>query len=316
MPSPPSLAELIDRAEPGLGLAIETHDRERAPPLPAAPAGGELSTLVGHLNLVQPNRIQVLGHTETEFWNAQDVGERAELTERLLGQRPCGVIVSDALPVPPELREGAAAAGVPVLRADAGCEQVVRRLRDVLAALMAPATIVHGVFLDVLGTGVLLTGEGSVGKSEMALELVSRGHSLVADDAPEFRRDGEQVEGRAPPVLRDLLEVGGLGVLNIRAMYGDAAIREVKRLQLIIHLEPLTSALRGQIDRLNGNMSVTQVLGRGIDTMTLPVGPGRNLAVLAEAGVRNFLLIRRGYDAAADLMDRQQRRMNGEEQCD
>lgn len=175
----------------------------------------------------------------------------------------------------------------------------------------------HGVFLDVLGTGVLVTGSSSVGKSEMALELISRGHSLVADDAPEFRATGEgTVEGTAPPVLRDFLEVAGLGVLNIRRMYGDTAIRQHKRLELIIHLEPLTSDLRRQLDRLNGNLSTTDVLGQAIDTMTLPVAPGRSLAVLAEGAVRNFLLIARGYNAASDLEERQRRAIEEDSACD
>lgn len=316
MRSAPSLASLLERADPELGLEALELDRERAPALPAACGGGDLPTLVGHLNLIQPNRIQVLGRTEIAFWNAQSAGEQAQLTERLFGDGLCGIVVSDDLPVPAGLRERGATDGIPVLRASAPCERVVHRLREALAAVMAPSLVLHGVFMDVLGVGVLLTGEGNVGKSEMALELVSRGHSLVADDAPEFRRDGHQVEGRAPPILRDFLEVGGLGVLNIRAMYGDAAIREVQHLQLIVHLEPLTSALRGQLDRLNGNMSVTHVLDRPIDSMTLPVAPGRNLAVLAEAAVRNFLLMRRGYDAAADLMERQRNRMNEDERCD
>ncbi len=169
----------------------------------------------------------------------------------------------------------------------------------------------------MLGVGVLISGESGAGKSEMALELVSRGHSLVADDAPELHRSmPDTIEGSAPAILRDFLEVGGLGVLNIRRMYGDAAIRQRKRLQLIIHLEPLTGALREQLDRLNGNLSTTEILGVEIDTMTLPVAPGRNLAVLTEAAIRNFLLAQRGYSAASDLMARQQRAMEGNGECD
>ena len=174
----------------------------------------------------------------------------------------------------------------------------------------------HGVFMDILDVGVLLTGGPGVGKSEMALELICRGHRLIADDAPQFHATAEGVEGRAPPVLQDFLEVGGLGVLNIRAMYGDAALCERKHLRLILHLEPLSQALRRQIDRLNGNMGSTDILGQAIDSMTLPVAAGRNLAVLAEAAVRNFLLISDGYHAGTDLMQRQQQQMDGGPACD
>ncbi len=316
MPAAPSLPALVDRAPADLGIAIVAGDTGRAPPLPPSRPGGNGPGVVGRLDLRQPNRIQVLGRTEVDFWNAQAADERAELVERLFGEGLCGIVVSDGLAVPSGIRRRAAAAGVPLACAAAGGERVVHGLRRVLAEVTGAWTVRHGVFLDVLGVGVLLTGEGGVGKSEMALELVSRGHSLVADDAPEFRLQGPYVEGKAPPILRDFLEVGGLGVLNLRAMYGDAAIRETKRLQLIIHLEPLTSALRSQIDRLNGNMSTTHVLATPVDSMTLPVAPGRNLAVLAEAAVRNFLLRRRGYHAAEDLMQRQREQMREDDPCD
>ncbi len=313
----PTLATFLDRLADQLGLQAVVLDRERAPVLPEATATADPPTLVGHLNLIQANRIQILGHTELDFWSAQDESSRGDLLERLFQDRLCGVIVTDGLAPPEAIIERARATGVPVLTATAGSERVIRTLRRTFSSDLVARTVQHGVFMDVLGIGVLVSGASGVGKSEMALELVSRGHSLVADDAPELRRPiPDTIEGSAPDILQDFLEVGGLGVLNIRRMYGDAAIRQRKRLQLIIHLEPLTGALRGQLDRLNGNLSTTEILGVEIDTMTLPVAPGRNLAVLTEAAVRNFLLAQRGYSAASDLMARQQQAMEGDGECD
>lgn len=313
----PTLATFFDRLADALGLQAVVLDRERAPVLPEANAAADPPTLVGHLNLIQANRIQILGHTELDFWSAQDEAGRTDLLERLFEHRLCGVIVTDGLTPPAPIVERARATGVPVLSTAVGSERVIRTLRHTFSRDLVARTVQHGVFLDVLGVGVLLSGASGTGKSEMALELISRGHSLVADDAPELHRPmPDKIEGSAPDILRDFLEVGGLGVLNIRRMYGDAAIRQRKRLQLIIHLEPLTGALRGQLDRLNGNLSTTEILGVKIDTMTLPVAPGRNLAVLTEAAVRNFLLAERGYSAAGDLMTRQQRAMEDDGECD
>jgi len=313
----PTLATFFDRLADALGLRAVALDRERAPLLPEANAAADPPTLVGHLNLIQANRIQILGHTELDFWSAQDEAARADLLERLFEDRLCGVVVTDDLTPPEPIVERARATGIPLLIATTGSERVIRTLRRSFSSDLVARTVQHGVFLDVLGVGVLVSGASGVGKSEMALELVSRGHSLVADDAPELRRPmPDTIEGSAPDILQDFLEVGGLGVLNIRRMYGDAAIRQRKRLQLILHLEPLTGALREQLDRLNGNLSSTEILGVKIDTMTMPVAPGRNLAVLTEAAVRNFLLAQRGYSAASDLMARQQRAMEGDGECD
>lgn len=313
----PTLARFFDRLAAALGLWPVVLDRDRAPALPRASATADSPTLIGHLNLIQANRVQILGPTELDFWSAQDAASREDLLERLFGDGLCGVIVTDGLAPPAPIVERARGAGVPVLTATVSAERVIRTLRYTFSRELAAQTVLHGVLLDVLGVGVLISGASGAGKSEMALELVSRGHSLVADDAPELQRPlPDTIEGSAPAILRDFLEVAGLGVLNIRRMYGDAAIRQRKRLQLIIHLEPLTGALRQQLDRLNGNLSTTEILGVTIDTMTLPVAPGRNLAVLSEAAVRNFLLAQRGYSAAGDLMARQQRAMEDDAECD
>ncbi len=316
-PRTPTLADVFDRLHEPLGLTAVQLDRANAQRLPAEPATGGYPTLVGHLNFVQPNRIQVLGPTEIAYWQARGDVERNELLTQLFRPDLFGVIVTDALEPPADILARARYEGVPLFAAGASCERVISRLRHFLGRALAARVVLHGVFLEVLGVGVLLSGGSGIGKSELALELISRGHSLVADDAPEFTRPApDAVEGEAPELIQDFLEVAGMGVLNIRAMYGDAAIRHYKRLQFIIHLEALTSSLRDHLDRLNGNFASTEVLEVPIATMTLPVAPGRNLAVMVEAAVRNYLLRCRGYNAAEAFMERQQRALEGDDPCD
>lgn len=314
MNAPLSLADILDHLQETLSLEAVVLDREHAPALPAEPPGGGVPTLVGHLNLIQSNRIQVFGITELNHWNELPEKERARWLTALFNDTLCGLIVSDDQPVPAEILERARANRIPLFASGLRCERIISTLRHELGRALAAHVVLHGVFLNVLGVGVLLSGASSVGKSELALELISRGHSLVADDAPEFMRPTpDTIEGTAPPMLKDFLEVSGLGVLNIRAMYGDSAIRHRKRLELIIHLEPLTSSLRQQLDRLNGNFTSNEVLGVPITAITLPVAPGRNLAVMVEAAIRNYLLSHRGYHAAEDLMQRQAEEMNRNE---
>ncbi len=314
-----SLADLADRYALSLGLEVVHMDRGQAPRLEMQPAmAGRTgpAPLIGHLNVVQPNRIQVFGPTELGWWANRDRTGRKGLLRQLFVDDLAGIIVTDNQAIPEDIVRAARRTGTPLLRSAQACEHVIATLRHGLTRELAERITLHGVFLDVHGSGVLLTGDAAVGKSELALELISRGHSLVADDAPEFSRPApDTIEGESTPVLQDFLEVRGLGVLNVRSMYGDAAIRHRKRLQLVIHLELLSSGLREQIDRLNGNLGSRDVLGLAIPLMTLPVAPGRNLAVMVEAAVRNFLLLRRGYSAADDLMARQKAAMQGNSPC-
>jgi HPr kinase/phosphorylase len=167
--------------------------------------------------------------------------------------------------------------------------------------------VTHGVFLEVHGLGVLLTGDSGIGKSELALELITRGHSLIADDAIEFSQDGaDTVRGTCPSALLDFLEVRGLGVLNIRAMYGDSAIQSSKDLCLIVHLERMAPDKIQQVNRLEGSYGQQDILGVEISKVTLPVASGRNLAVLVEAAARHHILLRKGYNASDAFITRQQ----------
>jgi len=267
----------------------------------------EHATLIGHLNLIHNNFIQVIGKTECEYLQSLDDEFRNSTLKRLFTSKTVAVILSDGLPVPDILSEYAGKYRVPLLSCNAESNYVVDTARYYLHKLFSNREIIHGVFLEVLGTGVLITGESSVGKSELALELITRGHRLVADDAPEFCRIAPDIlDGRSPSLLQGFMEVRGLGVLNVREMYGDNAIKTNKYLRLIIHLEELNSKKLSEFNRLTGHTNVRKILNVDIPVIVVPVAPGRNLAVIVEAAVRNHTLRNNGYDASQQLIDLQQ----------
>jgi HPr kinase/phosphorylase len=181
-----------------------------------------------------------------------------------------------------------------------------------LSKKLAIRVTMHGVFMDVLGVGVLITGESGLGKSELGLELISRDHGLIADDAVEFSRIApNMIEGRCPPLLQNLLEVRGLGLLDIRTIFGETAVRRKMRLKLIVHLVR-RKTLEENYERLPLDQQTQEVLGLPIRKVVIPVEAGRNIAVLLEAAVRNTILQMRGIDTLAEFMDRQQRAMGSE----
>jgi HPr kinase/phosphorylase len=267
----------------------------------------EHATLIGHLNLIHNNIIQVIGKTECEYLHELDDDFRRSTLTQLFTNKTVAIILSDGLPVPELLCEFANKYCVPVLSCKAESNDVVDAARYYLHKLFSNKEILHGVFMEVHGTGVLITGESSVGKSELALDLISRGHRLVADDAPEFTRIGPDIlDGRSPGILQGFMEVRGLGVLNIREMYGDNAIKRNKYLRLIVHMEKMNDDNLGTFNRLTGQTKVQRILDVEIPVTIVPVAPGRNLSVIVEAAVRNHILRKNGYDASQQLIDRQQ----------
>ncbi len=267
----------------------------------------EHATLIGHLNLIHNNIIQVIGKTECEYLHDLDDDFRRSTLTQLFTNKTVAIILSDDLPVPELLCEFANKYCVPVLSCKAESNDVVDAARYYLHKLFSNKEILHGVFMEVHGTGVLITGESSVGKSELALDLISRGHRLVADDAPEFTRIGPDIlDGRSPSILQGFMEVRGLGVLNIREMYGDNAIKRNKYLRLIVHMEKMNDGNLGTFNRLTGQTKVQKILDVEIPVTIVPVAPGRNLSVIVEAAVRNHILRNNGYDASQQLIDRQQ----------
>lgn len=268
--------------------------------------------VVGHINIIHPERLQVLGFAEYEW--AERIGERrfGQMLTDLLNAQPPAVIVADGL-VPPDLvTDFCTQSGTPLILSPKPCSAVIDLLRIYLSARLADTVNLHGVFMDVLGMGVLITGDSGVGKSELALELISRGHGLVADDVVEMARIAPAtIDGRCPGMLRDFLEVRGLGLLNIRTIFGETASRRKMRLKLIVHLQKTVAA--GDAPRLPLDAQTQEVLGVPIRKVVIPVAAGRNLAVLLEAAVRNTILQLRGIDSMQDFMDRQQRMMLDDE---
>ncbi len=261
------------------------------------------ATLIGHLNLIHKNIIQVIGHTECDYLNSLDENVLQEILLQLFAGDTAAVILADGIEAPQKLIDLANTHKVPLLSSKADSNDVVDIARFYLNSLFSDKQVIHGVFMEVLGRGVLITGESSVGKSELALELITHGHRLVADDAPEFTRIGPDIlDGRSPSILKDFMEVRGLGILNIREMYGDNALKENKHLRLVIHLKRLNSKERGKLNRLDGQQRSRNILGVEIPEILIPVAPGRNMAVLVEAAVRNYILRSQGHDATQQLI--------------
>lgn len=261
--------------------------------------------VVGHINIIHPERLQVMGQAEYDW--AMRIGEKrfGQIILDLLNGGSPAMIVADGLIPPPSLIDACAITNTPLIFSPKQCSAVIDYLRIYLAAKLADIENLHGVFMDVYGVGVLITGESGVGKSELALELISRGHGLVADDIVEMARIAPNiVEGRCPGMLRDFLEVRGLGLLNIRTIFGETAARRKMRLKLIVHLQKI--GLDSDSPRLPLDSQTQEVVGVPIAKTVLLVAAGRNLAVLVEAAVRNTILKLRNIDSMQEFIERQQ----------
>lgn len=269
----------------------------------------ESADLIGHLNLIHPNRIQVMGTAEVAYYNRLDPQRKSYLTAELLSGKPPAIIIADDEIPPAELFSACDRDGLALMRTDASAARVIEAIRLQLSRLFAPQTQMHGVFMDVLGMGVLISGESGLGKSELGLELITRGHGLIADDVVEFTRvapDG--IEGRCPPLLLNLLEVRGLGLLDIRTIFGETSVRRKMRLKLIVQL--IRRSSMDELERLPLEAMNQEVLGVPVRKVVIPVAAGRNLAVLVEAAVRNTVLSLRGIDTMQAFIERQQAAMN------
>ena len=267
--------------------------------------------IAGYLNLVKPNQVQVLGPEEVKYLNQLKKNSHKDAMTRLFKCEPAMIIfagISNHIEIDNNFIEAANNAQTPLLYSPIASNELTELLQYHLGRLLGDSKIMHGVFMEVMGIGVLLTGPSGIGKSELALELISRGHRLIADDAPEFRRSApDTIRGRSPALLKDFLEVRGLGILNVRAMFGDASIVETKRLRLIVHIDTITDDTLWEIDRIGGSQRKKTILDVKIPEVQIPVAPGRNVAVIIEAAVRNHVLYLNGYNAADDFIKRQQK---------
>ncbi len=261
--------------------------------------------MVGHLSLIHPSWVQVLSETELDYLRNLSINDREIAFEQIEQNGTTCLIVAGSVAIPPELISFANRSRVPLFSSSKPSVHLMWLIRHYLAKALAESTTRHGVFLDVLGVGVMITGESAVGKSELGLELITRGGGLVADDVVELHRIApDTLEGTCPELLRDFLEVRGLGMLNIRTMFGETAVRRKKSLKLIVHLHRTLEGELSKMDRLPLVATHQEILGVKINTVNIPVVAGRNLAVLVEAAARNFVLQQRGINTMQEFVSR------------
>lgn len=264
--------------------------------------------LIGHLNFVHPNRVQVLGCAEMDYLRQLDRTALELAISNLFSTELAAIIVTNGEQVPEMLLEASNKSQTPLFTSPQQSPQLMLFLGHYLSQELAESTTRHGVLLDILGIGVMITGDSAIGKSELALELITRGHRLIADDVVElYQVAPDKLEGRCPSMLQDFLEVRGLGILNIRSLFGETAVKMRKNLRLIVHLkQPLNLAAEGE-GRLAMHASSEEILGVEIPKVHIPVAAGRNLAVLLEVAARNHILHLRGINSSQEFIERQQK---------
>ncbi len=299
--------ELFDQQREKLALRWIAGQKGGDRELEAGDTISRRPSLAGYLNAIYPNKVQILGTEELSWLDSLEPRQRWETIQKIvLRGQPLALVISKNQSCPEDLRAAAEEANTPLWISPKRGHELLNHLSYHLARTLAPRVTLHGVFIEIYSIGVLITGEAGSGKSELALELLSRGHRLVADDAPEFTQIAPDVlDGTCPELLQDLLEVRGLGVLNVRDMFGDTAVKKNKYLRLIVHLtRPMTEPKPHGYERLTGDSGSRHVLDLDVPLITLPVMPGRNLAVLTEAATRLHILRTKGIDPAAMFIAR------------
>ncbi len=265
--------------------------------------------LVGYLNYIHPYRLQVLGEREVAYLQNATPEDCARRIVRIVKLEPPVLVLADGQAAPPALLTMCEQAQIPMFATREASAFVIDVLRAYLSKHFADRTTMHGVFMDILGMGVMITGESGLGKSELGLELITRGNGLVADDAVDlYRINQTTIEGKCPELLQNLLEVRGIGLLDIRAIFGETAVRRKMRLKLIVHLVRKETMER-EYERLPQEPLTQDVLGIPVRKVVIPVTAGRNIAVLVEAAVRNSILQLRGIDTYQEFVERHRKAM-------
>ncbi|HEX8846667.1 MAG TPA: HPr(Ser) kinase/phosphatase [Pyrinomonadaceae bacterium] len=259
--------------------------------------------LAGFTHYIHSGRLQIVGQSEIWYLGQINAERRREAIHNLALERISCVLVTKGLQPPAELVEAAEAADLPLLSTPVVSSIAISAVTECLQEMLAPIIVRHGVLLDIYGLGVLIEGASGIGKSECALDLIARGHRLVSDDVVEVRRIGvERLIGSAPELLREHLEIRGLGIINIRDLFGVSATSATKTIDLSIRLERWDEA--AEVDRLGIDAQEIEILGVSVPQVLIPVSPGRNLSTLVETAVRVQLLRVRGYNAARDFVER------------
>jgi HPr kinase/phosphorylase len=306
-----TVADFVARSPARLRLGFMAGERGAASRLLDSPRIQKLGlALAGFTHYLHQGRVQILGQSEAAYLDQLATEGRREAIARLELDKVACVLVTKRLAPPPEFIEECERVGVPLVGTPLVSSVAISAVTEYLEDLLAPREVRHGVLLDLYGLGVLLEGRSGVGKSECALDLLVRGHRLVADDMVEIRRAGQsRLTGGAPDLLRELVEIRGLGILNVRELFGAAAVGGPRRVDLAIRLERWEEA--GEVERLGLDARTTEILGVPVPYFVLPVSPGRNLATLVETAVRVHLLRARGYNAARELVERHTGEMAG-----
>lgn len=259
--------------------------------------------MAGYFTHYPANRVQLLGKTELSFFDMLLPHERVERMKKLCSPETPAIIISHDMNVPEELKIASNEEHVPVLTAKMATTRFSSLLTNFLESKLAPTTAVHGVLVDIYGVGILITGKSGVGKSETALELVKRGHRLVADDCVEIRQEAENtLIGNAPKLIEHLLEIRGIGIIDIMTLFGASAIRSFKRISMVIDLEIWDK--NKTYDRLGIEEEKMKIIDTDLTKNTIPVRPGRNLAVIIEVAAMNYRLKRMGVNAAEEFSNR------------
>ncbi len=268
----------------------------------------DIQSLVGYLNLIHPHQIQVIGKMELKYIDGLRDISRQDAIRQLFNHDPACIIIAEGVKIPTALKRKCNEKKTALFSSELSSTKLTDSLHYYLTNFFADILTLHGVFMEIMAIGVLITGPSGIGKSELAMELITRGHRLVADDAPLFSRIAPDIiNGTCPEALQDFLEVRGLGVINVRELFGDSAIKNSKYLRLITRLEPMKSNQLLKLDRLEGSYRARSILELEVPEITMPVAPGRNLAVLMECAARNHILRSSGYNAAEDFTERQRR---------
>lgn len=256
--------------------------------------------MTGFFEYYRKERIQIIGKTEMNYFLRLSPEDQADRAERLCTDVTPGIIVSNGMEIPEVLIDAANEAGVPILLSSRSTDRVIVRITNYLGAIYAPTTAVHGVLVDIYGVGVLIMGKSGIGKSEIALELVKRGHRLVADDSVEIRQeDYDTLVGKAPALIKHLLEIRGLGILNVMTLFGAGAVIHEKRISYVVQLELWDD--NKQYERLGIDEETMEIMNVTLPKATIPVRPGRNLAVIIEVAAMNYRLRRMGVNAAENF---------------
>ncbi len=259
--------------------------------------------LSGYENYFEPNRIQVLGNMEKGFLSTMTEEQRHASLRRLFSKCPPAIVITRSLDLFEETTRYAAEFKVPVLRSSNNTSGLMSGLISYLSVELAPRITRHGVLVEVYGEGILILGESGVGKSETAIELVKRGHRLIADDAVELRRVSDRsVVGTAPENIRHFIELRGVGIINVARVFGSGAVKMTEKVDLVVELEPWDKTKN--YSRTGLETDTTDIMGVAIPSTVIPVMPGRNLAVILEAAAINNRQKKMGYNAAKELLEK------------